>query len=392
MKGKLEMHHCRLCDCQIDMESSIEIDVPAGTQLFSDDRHTSLSLSTSIKILECPNCELIQLFGDPVVYEDFSSSSSFVSEQLTQHRISQLQALLALRPNLRNLGAILEVGCGDGHLLVNASHMFTNSVGIEPTRRNVISAQAKSLPVQQLFMNEDTIVNGSPFEYFCSFHVFEHVPQIGPFLRGLKKNLSPDAVGVIEVPSTEAAISNLRFGDFMPDHLSYFTKHTLRKALEWNGFSVKDIYSDWGGEHLVAYVQKRPTKPSSLSYISKRSEDLYDFVRTVNASGVTLAVWGISHHLMPYIKILLLVKKLIPIDTSEAKIGKFIPSTSLKVMPTSELSGRDHLYVAITAPRFRHEITVSLSLKYESIKLAQELSEQLGFEVFECRSSKNGES
>lgn len=382
------MHQCRFCKTEIETKKSIVINVPAGTQLFSDDENISRSLKTDIQILKCSKCDLIQLSGEPVVYENVSSSSSFVSEQLTDHRLSQLRNLIDMRTEDATKGSLLEIGCGDGHLLTKSKNMFSKSVGIEPTRRNAETAVQNGLTVHQTLMHEDTHVEGAPFNYFCSFHVLEHVTDICSVLKGIRRNLSEDAVGIIEVPSTESAIINSRYGDFMPDHLNYFTENTLRLALEYNGFCVNKIYRDWGGEHLVAYVRNRSDSKNDLNFIIERQNKLINFVKYINESNLTLALWGVSHHLMPYMPLLSDIDKIHPIDTSPSKIGKYIPSTALRVESISTLTGYENILVAITAPRFHDEILEKLLSLYSTVKLNSKLSDLLGFEVMECKKDK----
>jgi SAM-dependent methyltransferase len=376
--------NCRLCDRAIHDHGLIVLDVPAGTQLFSDDAATAEALKTSISIVECPSCSLIQLVGEPVVYENASSSSSFVSIQLTEHRLAQLGELVKMRSASEGAGRFLEIGCGDGHLLEQAKGLFGHSVGVEPTQRNAKIASDRGLDIHQMLMARDATVPGGPFEYFCSFHVLEHVTQICSFLQGVVNALTSDAVGVVEVPSTEAAIEHKRFGDFMPDHLNYFTNDTLRAALEWNGFSVDRIYRDWGREHLVAYVRRRSSF-SRLAFVADRQKQLDKLVATVNQRRLPFAIWGISHHVLPYISALAGIRGLLAVDGSPSKIGKYIPSTRISVRPTTALLDIPHGYVAVTAPRFKDEILADLSSRFDTVIEDVELSACLGFSVFECR-------
>lgn len=380
------MMNCRLCDRAIHDEASIVLDVPAGTQLFSEDETTARTLKTSISIVECPSCSLIQLAGEPVAYENVSSSSSFVSNQLTDHRLLQLQELLKMRSATKGNGRLLEIGCGDGHLLEHSKALFGSSVGVEPTQRNAQSATDRGLTVHQMLMGQDVVVPGGPFEYFCSFHVLEHVTQVCSVLHGIAKALTADGVGIVEVPSTEAAVEQKRFGDFMPDHLNYFTESTLRTALEWNGFVVDRIYRDWGGEHLVAYVRKRSSL-SRLDYIVDRKRQLTELVATVNKRGLPFAIWGVSHHLLPYIPALSGIEGLLAVDGSPSKIGKFIPSTGIAVKAIPALRDFPHGYIALTAPRFKDEILIELARMFDSVVEDVPLSTCLGFSVFECRAA-----
>jgi len=378
------MTKCRLCESAIDDHDSVVLDVPAGTQLFSEDAATAEALKTRIAIVECPSCSLIQLVGEPIVYDHASSSSSCVSGQLTEHRLEQLGDLFKMTNASEGSGRLLEIGCGDGHLLEQVKGLFAHSVGVEPAQQNARSASARGLDVHEMLMDKDTTVPGGPFDYFCSFHVLEHVTKVCAVLQGIANTLTADAVGVVEVPSTEAAFEQKRFGDFMPDHLNYFTSETLRSALEWNGFAVERMYRDWGGEHLVAYVRRR-TGSSNLSYIVDRQQQLHEFVATVNQRRLPFAIWGVSHHILPYISALAEIRDLLAVDASPSKIGKYIPSTRISVRPTTALQDMPHGYVAVTAPRFKDEIVADLSKRFATVIEDAELSTHLGFSVFECR-------
>jgi hypothetical protein len=381
------MWTCRLCERPVSTDGAVVIDTPAGTQLFSDDAVTALALQTRISVVECMHCSLIQLTGDPVVYEQVSSSSSCVSEPLTEHRLGQLRALVSMSAATEGSGRMLEIGCGDGYLLDRAKGMFDTVVGIEPTSRNATTAAARGLDIRQMLMGRGAVVEGSPFDYFCCFHVMEHVTQISSVLNGVLHVLSEDAVGIIEVPATEAAIAQQRFGDFMPDHLNYFTEVTLRTALEWNGFAVEKIYRDWGGEHLVAYVRKRGLR-SNIGFIAERQKMLDGLVAEVSRRGMPFVIWGVSHHLLPYISILGKLEQFSAVDGSPSKVDRYIPSTALKVRPINTLRALNRGYVAVTAPRFRDEIVGELTAMFGSAKEDDMLSKALGFPVFECSSPR----
>lgn len=383
------MWTCRLCSRPINTDRAVVIDTPAGTQLFSDDAATALALQTRISVVECVQCSLIQLTGDPVVYEHVSSSSSCVSEPLTDHRLGQLRELFRMSGAAEGSGRMLEIGCGDGYLLEHAKGLFDKVVGIEPTRRNADTAAARGLDIRQMLMGRGAVVEGGPFDYFCCFHVMEHVTQISSVLQGVFETLSEDAVGIIEVPATEAAIAHQRFGDFMPDHLNYFTEVSLRTALEWNGFSVERIYRDWGGEHLVAYVRKRGVR-SNVGFIAERQKMLDRLVAEVNRRGLSFVLWGVSHHLLPYISVLGKIDALVAVDGSPSKVGRYIPSTNLKVKAIDTLRSLSHGYVAVTAPRFRDEIVGELTRMFSVVREDEVLSKDLGFTVFECSSPVAG--
>lgn len=375
---------CRLCRVSLRESSALKLNVPAGTQLFSYDLDTSLSLVYGIEIIQCHKCSLIQLTGKPVIYEHVSSSSSHVSANLTQHRLDQINRLVAFRPELQKTGSLLEIGCGDGHLLHKLKDMFPTAVGIEPAGCNANVAVNRGLKVFQLMVDESTQVEHSPFDYFCSFHVLEHVTDIGSFLKGVHNNLAHDAVGVFEVPATEAAFEHKRYGDFMPDHLNYFTEKTLNMALEWNGFRVLSLYRDWNNEHLVAYV-KRSTHINLVNeLVFDRQQKLSTFVAAIEQTSLPFVLYGISHHLMPYMPILSNLKTILAVDDSESKISRYVPSTSIKVQSSRTIRSMTTCILAITSPRFENEILSSVQKMFNRVHQNDMLSNLLGFPVFYC--------
>ena len=73
------------------------------------------------------------------------------------------------------------------------------------------------------------------------------------------------------------------------------------------------------------------------------------------------------------------------IDGSSSKVDKYIPSTGVRVSPISKLRDLTHTYVAVAAPRFQNEIVPALSQMFASVNEVSDLSERLGFKIFECR-------
>lgn len=376
------MSNCHLCGGVLSGKNDAELEVPSGTQLFSDSPQKSMSLLGKISITECSSCGLIQLTNDALLYDEVSSSASFSSQDLTDHRLEQLKKLTSLAP-LPEKGSLLEVGCGDGHLMKFSAPMFSANVGIEPTTHNATAAQDSGLDVYQDFMGQATVVKGAPFDYFCSFHVMEHVKDLKGFLQGIKNNLRSGAVGIIEVPATEAAIENSRFGDFMPDHLNYFTETTMRLAIEINGFDVIEIYRDWNDEHLVAYVANRQSA-NALDFIPRRQTSINRFIDALNGSDEKLVVWGASHHAMPYMPSLSEISNVTIVDGASSKCGRFVPGTDLKVSPPSILTNNESVLVAVTAPRFRVQILDELKTFFSSLVIHDHYTELLGFEVYSC--------
>lgn len=357
--------------------------VPAGTQLFTSNVGASEKLRTKLEIIQCSHCDLIQSIGDPVYYEHVSSSSSFVSEKLLAHRRGQISKLKTF--SSKTIESLVDVGCGDGAILTTlVEPNISLLLGIEPTQKNVDNARAKGLRVQKCLVDEQTIFEKGPYDAVCSFHVMEHTTDIISVLKGIHRNLISDGIGLIEVPSTEAAIEKERIGDFMPDHINYFTAETMTLALNIAGFEVLECYRDWNKEHLVTYFKKRSVD-GSLNFITQRTKKIKDTLLNFANKNRKIVVWGASHHMMP---LFILFQEVFPdvtvIDNSTEKADRFIPGTKIKVLPVKDLDKLSNVTFIIGAPRFESEIISELEEKVgKKLKEDNELTKSLGFPVYE---------
>jgi len=314
----------------------------------------------NIDLVSCDYCGHLQTLQSPIIYEKQLSSASYVSDQLLQHRLEQAQKTFAYASETPC--NILEVGCGDGHFLERLAAMTNSVVGVEPSRMSARRARERGLMIEETLVDEETKIPRAPFDAFFSFHVLEHVPSIIRFLRGIRKNLSLGAVGCVEVPSTEAAFEKNRYGDFMPDHMSYFFSRTLRMSLELGGFDVLDLERNWAGEHLVAYVKVRRERLQEEvgNWVSSTTDKLTKFLKKAKKDREKVAMWGASHHILPVLG--QIPHDLLPIivDVSTTKQGRYTPGSHILVEAPSALADERVDYVIVTAPRFQAEIHTAL--------------------------------
>ena len=90
----------------------------------------------------------------------------------------------------------------------------------------------------------------------------EHLPDVNGVLTGIRANLSPSAVGLVEVPNFDMILAEKTASEFMTDHLFYFTRETLETTLRLNGFEVEDCRPTWHDYILTATVRPTDTWPS----------------------------------------------------------------------------------------------------------------------------------
>lgn len=346
---------CRLCGAGLSEEKSQKICTPSGTQFFSKDEIAERKV-VEIELVSCDACGLIQTRNDPIIYKDNSSASSFVSDQLRDHRKNQAVKLFSFQKN--RSPRVLEVGCGDGSFLKSIVSISGSTLGVEPAEKTAAIARSQGINVVSILVAEDTKIEKQDFDCFFLFHVLEHVPSILPFLRGIRNNLCQGAVGCVEIPCTEAAFEAGRYGDFMPDHMSYFTASTLRKALEISGFEVLELERNWQGEHLVAYVKKISQRIDVKvigEFIEKTKSAMCALERQLT-KGKKIAFWGASHHLMPILTNHGDLSNFQIFDSSPEKIDRFVPGASMRIRNPEEIDPAEMQMIVVSAPRFSDEI------------------------------------
>jgi hypothetical protein len=166
---------------------------------------------------------------------------------------------------------------------------------------------------------------------FVSNNYLEHVPNPNEYLQQFS------GVGVIEVPNFYMILQKNLFAEIMLDHLMYFTKDTLRFALQYNGFDVIGIDSVWDDFILSATVEKRRSLHLS-SFLSQQEIlklKLDDYISHFDR----VAIYGASHEAFAYIA-MLNPRIAFVVDDSPMKQGKYTPVGGLRILNPMALTYR----------------------------------------------------
>jgi hypothetical protein len=192
--------------------------------------------------------------------------------------------------------------------------------------------------------------------------VLEHVPAPNDFLRALRECLTPDGVGLVEVPSLEQALEHGRFYDFFPDHVNYFSAGTLARALESNGFLVCEISRGMNGEYLEAWVRADAGRdlPALRSAVHSTVSGLHAFLASCRADGRRVAVWGSGAKGLTTMAVAGVEDVAYVIDADPYKVGRFTPVSHLPVVAPSHLAADPVDAIVVTALAYRDEIVGAL--------------------------------
>lgn len=224
------------------------------------------------EVARCLRCGLVYLNAAPTEDElrRFYSEAYFVGDSDRQgyHDYvaerggilatarKRLKAIHHLRPNAKRL---LDVGCALGFFLEAARETWESS-GID------ISAYAADYARNRLGLSVTTgtlpdcdLAPGS-FDVITMWDVVEHVPDPCALVQKANEVLRREGLLVLstgDVDSLVARVSGTRWHLFnVPQHLSFFSKETITRLLERQGFRVLCIDHS-GSFYTIGYLSYR---------------------------------------------------------------------------------------------------------------------------------------
>lgn len=375
-----------------DMPASAQ-NIPAASEL-AEDHPLSLTLC------QCPSCGLVQFDTEPVDYYRDVIRAGGGTRTMTRLRHEEYARLLTAMQEQHIHGRrIVEVGCGRGEFLrmwqtlaedpegaaalardqardplsgqPNAAPLHL--VGLEHKPSLVEEANAvadKKYRVYEGFATGDVRYPEGPFDAFVQFNFLEHQPDPCDMLRNIGRNLKPQALGLITVPSFEYILRYNGYYELLRDHIANYTEFTLQKLLQDCGFELlrMDLVNR---DTIEAIVRKAdPDELSELHYSGRLIDvsalrDSYDRLSaSVNAhidhlseSRRTMAIWGASHQgftLAATTKLGGRVEYII--DSAPFKQGRFSPASHIPIVAPDYAVAHPVDEILIVAPGYTDEI------------------------------------
>jgi len=207
----------------------------------------------------------------------------------------------------------------------------------------------------------------STYDAFLMFNYLEHFPDPKKTLLQIHDNLSPQGVGIVDVPNFEMIAKERVFSELVIDHLFYFTKSTLTLALLSSGFEVLKI-KEWLDGYVLSATVRKQTPLKFVDAFKEQQNKLINDIRKYMANFSSVAIWGAGHQTLFLLSLLKDVSKIsYVIDSSLEKQGKYTPVIHLPIMPPSILKSQPVEAILILVGGFYYEIPSqikSLNLNY----------------------------
>lgn len=361
---------CRACQAGLPEDPLIVYkNMPKSAQFFPNTQEILNEKGVDLSLIQCPYCGLLQLSGKPVPYYREVIRATRVSKEMHTFRIRQFSDWLH-RYHLHEK-RIIEIGCGGGEFLQMMEEAGANVVGIEYSNSLVQKARDEGYTVFQGYLEDGyEYLPEAPYDAFYCLSFLEHSPEPSAFLQRIVKNLTADAVGLVEVPDVDMILRENLYSEFIQDHLSYFTRDTFSRLLKQNGFEVLSCDTIWHGYVLSAEVRKRqPINISGFLAQQERVKQSVDnFLHAMDIQGLKTAVWGAGHQALADLSMLDMRKRIVCVlDSADFKQDKFTPATHIPVVSPEELKKKEIGAVLVIAGSYSEEICHMLKTQYPSI-------------------------
>jgi 2-polyprenyl-3-methyl-5-hydroxy-6-metoxy-1,4-benzoquinol methylase len=146
------------------------------------------------------------------------------------------------RPYLGN--RILDIGCGEGHLVSALARAGYAAEGVDATPDLVARARARGVTVTQSDALDFIRTDGFRFDTFLMIDFVEHIPfdQTAAILQALPVGASC----IIQTPNTNSIIGH-QFYLQVPGHVTPLSAAVLEKMVARAGLTVKTTGTRWGG-------------------------------------------------------------------------------------------------------------------------------------------------
>jgi len=258
---------CQCCICDVDDKKSIK----------------RISLNGAIlNLVRCRRCGLI--FFSPRFSQEYISQLYRLDhfDQLKNNKgyfeedIAEFNKRLSLVSNYSHgISSVLDIGCSTGNFLVACRNRNLQELhGVDLNEKtNEYCRNVLSLDVSDK-------VPDSQFDLVHASDLIEHLPNPNQFLEGIRKNLKDGGVLMMTTPNIKNPVNKVL--NIKPEeHLYYFSRQTLRKILEKNGYKVI-VIKRWNRYHslknLVDTTTASSMRPVLKFIISMHLDGIFDWL------------------------------------------------------------------------------------------------------------------
>lgn len=197
------------------------------------------------RILKCLSCGL--LFSSPIFPETILNKLYKESKVTYQEQISDLAKtygiyLKELEKYQVKKGRILEIGCGNGFLLIQAKKQgYRELYGVEPSKEAIAKTPREIRKNIKGGLFKKGLYQKNFFDVVCFFQTFDHISRPDEFLKNCFDVLKPGGL-VLAFNHNASSLSALVLGEKSPivdiEHTYLYNPETMPIIFKKNKFQV----------------------------------------------------------------------------------------------------------------------------------------------------------
>ncbi|HEX5001183.1 MAG TPA: class I SAM-dependent methyltransferase [Bacteroidia bacterium] len=220
-----------------------------------------------------PNTDEIGPYYESEDYISHSNTSKGVINRVYQlvrtytiRKKTQLYARLAGN----QVKSVLDYGCGTGELLKELKKQGWTTLGIEPGEKARAFATAENgLHVKKPDALSE--IADKSFSIISMWHVLEHVHELHPTLKELKRILNDNGRCIVAVPNSDSYDATLYGAHWaaydLPRHLYHFNKASVSKLFSMHKMEIEMILPMYFDSFYVSMLSEKYST-GKINYLS----------------------------------------------------------------------------------------------------------------------------
>ncbi len=221
----------------------------------------------------CDRCLLVQVgaFAPPEqIFGEYAYFSSFSSSWL-EHARTYVESIVP-RLGLGVSSLVVEVASNDGYLLQYFLERGVPVLGVEPAANVAAVATEKGVRTEARFFGVEAARElrdrYGAADLLVANNVIAHVPDLHDFIDGMRFMLADDGTATIEFPHLLRLVEGGLFDTIYHEHFSYFSLHTLERALSMHELAVVDLEElETHGGSLRLFVRHAGSAPGPSAHV-----------------------------------------------------------------------------------------------------------------------------
>lgn len=235
---------CKFCE-----STNFDKIIDLGKQPFSGffpDIKSKDPPSSSLEIVRCDSCKLIQLKDSTYIASDYYLSfgyNSSLSNLMKQHLKNNASKLIKYSKKKRKL-SVLDVGGNDSTFLGG----FNNDcfkLGVDPTANRFIKLYKKNkanlISDFFTFKKVNAEYPNKKFDIIASYAMFYCLEDPLSFSKDISKLLNKNGIWNLELSYWPLLIQNMTWDQICHEHITYFDLTTLKKILFKAKIKILDV-------------------------------------------------------------------------------------------------------------------------------------------------------